>query len=177
MGLDMRALRKLERIEEKDENDERDKGNHTVRVWESRHFPGRHRPLEPGWYRGEPMMFGPFPFKSLGAYREYGMFREFLAIVGGYEKHPTPQESPEHPHACTAWQAHEGPFWELINFFDNEGVLGPDACMKLSEDFRAHSVIASKVSIDLDRTDFAETYSVLWRMFAFAADGGVVELC
>ena len=39
--------------------------------------------------------------------------------------------------ADDAWERTDGPFWELINFSDCEGVIGPKTSAKLAGDFAA----------------------------------------
>lgn len=63
------------------------------------------------------------------------------------------------------------PFFELVNFADNEGTIGPVVAAKLAHDFesfRAHDVFPNDAWM-------RETY---WRMheaFEMAADGGAVK--
>lgn len=60
------------------------------------------------------------------------------------------------------------PFFELINFSDCEGVLGPVACRNLADDFNSHP--------DLDSGDsfYDELYKDFGKSFNIAADTGVV---
>lgn len=61
------------------------------------------------------------------SYSGYTRFREMLAAFAGW------------PSIQAAWGAEEGCLWELLNFRDNEGVLGPVVCSKLLLDMRALS--------------------------------------
>ena len=63
------------------------------------------------------------------------------------------------------------PFFELINFSDCEGVIGPEACADLAADFTAHR--------DTMLTDgeewFIELYDIWRQAFAIAAGTGLVD--
>ncbi len=78
-----------------------------------------------GWYTAKDVVRGPS-----SPYSGYGYFREQIAMrVLGVE----PQ---------TVWndeETYEGkPFYEIIEFADNEGAIGPVTCAKLAKDFREH---------------------------------------
>jgi len=58
-----------------------------------------------------------------GSYSGYGEWRNSLATVAGFRS------------ARHAWEnAHSGPFFELLNFADNDGVIGPEVSAKLARD-------------------------------------------
>ena len=59
-------------------------------------------------------------------------------------------------HDVGAWMADDGPFWELINFSDCEGFLGPAVCKKLIMDFDEFASQAKAFSADT--VDFPKLY-------------------
>lgn len=61
-------------------------------------------------------------------------------------------------------------FAELINFADNEGVIGPVVSAKLARDFAEH---ATAYAVGHD-SYYIEKYVAWQRAFEFAADGGAV---
>lgn len=70
-----------------------------------------------------------------GSYGGYNDFREWLAKIAGYPAVLTKDRGARHDAAC--WERNGGPFWELINFADNEGCIGTAVCKKLAADFAA----------------------------------------
>lgn len=78
-------------------------------------------------------------YKRIGSYSYYNRWRDSLAQLAGYKKRKyeylagVVRES-----ACVdLWKGvvTEGIFYELINFTDCDGFLGPLTCQKLSQDF------------------------------------------
>lgn len=102
----------------------------------------------------------------IGAYSYYGAWREKLAELAGYP----PVVGRPRPYSEGAWAATEGPFWELINFTDCDGVLGTAVCQKLAEDFDAYEVSARRLGDE----DFLYTYLQFKAAVEFASDGGAV---
>lgn len=68
-----------------------------------------------------------------GSYGGYNQWREQLAELAGY----APAESGDRGirFDAGAWAAGSGPFFELINFSDCEGVIGATISAKLAKDF------------------------------------------
>ena len=66
------------------------------------------------------------------------------------------------------------PFFELLNFADNEGCIGPIAARNLHEDFVANR---SKVAASLAGEDayFMEKYDLWTEACALAADTGLID--
>jgi hypothetical protein len=102
-----------------------------------------------------------------GSYSGYNDWRDWLARVAGW------------PNADDAW-AHEKDlvplftaFHELINFADNEGVIGPEVSAKLAKDFADNQAKAQS----MDDTDgyYYNRYQCWQRAFEMAADGGAVD--
>jgi hypothetical protein len=159
MGLDVTALSKVKFISADGEYDEMtDRGyewiGRTNRDWLDR-ADGRTN----GYYSYEERL--DFP---AGSYSGYGAFRHWLsstmlgvapAIVWGNSR--TYQDKP---------------FYELINFADNEGVIGPGPAKRLAEAFAAHDKQARD---DNAPGSYYEEYVTWWRAFELAAEDGLVE--
>jgi hypothetical protein len=59
------------------------------------------------------------------------------------------------------------PFYDLINFADNEGVIGPVAARRIADAFLAHPNL-------LAGTDYEETYNEAAAAYVLAANTGLV---
>lgn len=71
-------------------------------------------------------------------YGSFNQWREKLAEIAGWPLSSYNRYDTDYPsYAASAWNATEGPLWELIFFSDAEGVLGPETCKKLAADFDA----------------------------------------
>lgn len=127
------------------------------------------RGLEDGtWYEGERVT----GFRA-GSYSGYNRFRADLCRAAlGVE----PEEVWREPEAWV-----DRPFYELINFADNEGTIGPEAAADLYADFRDQegAVMASDAVAALDGDDrewFAELYATWKDAFRIAGERhGLVE--
>lgn len=177
MGLDISSFRAVVRMDNPTLNEDNepidpetgDWMRNTVRVYENTDFPGRASPLVDGHYTFAESVGGP----SL-AYGSYNKWREELARMAGYEaKSVTLYGVVEVRHAASAWAATSGPFWELINFSDCEGVIGPIASAKLAKDFSDFEERARSFQSTAYR--FYETYLEFREVFEFAKDGGFVD--
>lgn len=102
----------------------------------------------------------------VGAYSYYGAWREQLAKLAGY----SPLVEGLRPYSEGAWAATEGPFWELIDFTDCDGVLGTAVCQKLAKDFAAYEESARRLGDE----DFLYTYLQFKAAVELASDGGAV---
>lgn len=104
-----------------------------------------------------------------GGYGKYNRWRELLAKLAGY-----PETNGSHAAACWADTAREpitgGPFYELIDFTDCDGVLGTAVCAKLANDFAEWDDRAKKIG-----GDWYEAYVVWRRVFELASDRGAVK--
>lgn len=152
MGLDISAYRKLTRTD--------------VTLWqfnsEWQTYANTHRAIPPNndWPERAPEFEETavytyeesFGFRA-GSYGGYSLWREQLAALAGYP-------------AVTA-----GPFYELINFSDCEGVIGAAVSAKLAKDFAAFQEKADAHEDEWFRDRYAK-----WRQaFEMAADGGCVD--
>jgi hypothetical protein len=110
------------------------------------------------------------------SYSGYNRLREMLAEFAGY---PLTERKDrifgiKMRHDAGAWSAKEGPFWELINFTDCDGTLGPKACSKLRDDFRSY---AERAAAHPDEA-FRGFYEEMSKMFEWAGDGtGAIVFC
>lgn len=85
-----------------------------------------------------------------GSYSGYGEWREWLAKLAGYpatayESHGGAMEM---RHAAACWNGAKGPFSELIDFSDAEGVIGPVTARKLLRDFISFDERAKNIGSD-----------------------------
>jgi len=103
-----------------------------------------------------------------GSYSGYNQWRKQLAELTQAYRPVLLRHEPSH--AAGAWKASEGPFYELINFSDCEGVLGTAVSTKLAQDFAAFQAKADRHDDEYFRRKYAE-----WRRaFEMAADNGAV---
>lgn len=132
-------------------------------------FPERFRGLEAGAiYR----FASQFEFGA-GPYSDYNRWRNDLAEIAGYEAVEVmrPNGESERRYDEGAWSEKAGPFWELINFSDSEGVLGPVVSRKLHLDF----VAFRKRAMVHPSPEFREQYKNWQKAFALAAQHGAVK--
>ena len=98
-----------------------------------------------------------------GSYSGYNHWRSWLAEISGSGSAKSVWESGET----------EGPFFELINFADNEGYIGPVVAAKLAKDFAEFQGKAEAA----DENDGwnVKLYNEWRAAFEMAADGGLVD--
>lgn len=155
MGLDITAYRKLAATRAPLDHDK----NIVLSDCMEKHFPGRMVGVSAGIYSfAERMEF------RAGSYRGYNEWRDELAALAGFTS------------ARHLWSLMEvnpalkGPFVELINFADNEGVIGPVVAEKLRQDFERFIGEA-----EARGGWFLECYRRWQRAFEVASDHGAVE--
>jgi hypothetical protein len=167
MGLDITAYRKLvaspnEPMEDgcPVDYDNAVAASTAILSWTEQHWPGRTHYILPGVYR----FAEDFDFRA-GSYSGYNRWREWLSIVAG------------HGNPSTLWEAEspQGPFVELINFADNEGIIGPTVSAKLAKDFAEHEDRIAALCAGNDRNYELTKYREWRKAFELAADGGMVE--
>lgn len=167
MGLVVRAFSGIRLVESSliDDDDEPTSDIECVRARFNPHFPERASDLTEN---------GVYAFENsdgiiIGSCGYYGDWRRQLETLSGVTRRVTPPG---------------GPFWELINFSDNQGCIGPSACARLYQDFKNHEEAAEVLSTALDadcttigygRRWFLRTYQQLASMFLVASDRGLVE--
>ncbi len=108
-----------------------------------------------------------------GGYTRYNWWREELAKLAGYPAIAADRSGFGDltlRHDQSAFEATEGPFWELICFSDCEGVIGSVISKKLAADFADHEEKAAAIG-----DYFYEKY-IQWKaVFEFAAQDGAVD--
>ncbi len=166
MGLDITAARKIKWIAA-DLPDEDSFGDYFWVGAQPDEFVAQADGLAPGLYETA----DEIDFRA-GSYGGYNEWREQLAELAGYPKRLlfSDHRSPTELHAAGAWEAAHGPFWELINFSDCEGVIGPKTSAKLAQDFAEHQ---GKADTHPDEW-FRELYATWRRAFELASDDGAV---
>ena len=162
MGLDITAYSRLHEVERDNEyvKEFLEHGHwfeihDAVLQWQNKEFPGRANGLKAGVYS----FCDQLSFRA-GSYGGYNEWRDQLANMIGWEN------------AEDYWKdAKPGePFYDLINFADNEGTIGSEAAAKLARDFVAYDKDAALLD-----SGFYHSYR-LWRMaFTIAADNGAVD--
>lgn len=98
-----------------------------------------------------------------GSYGGYSRFRETLAEIVGLS-------------VRDYWTGADPdlPFYEQVNFADNEGSIGPEAAKDLLEDFRAHRDAYMARHKD-DGSYFAEVYDSWIEAYELASQDGMVS--
>jgi hypothetical protein len=112
-----------------------------------------------------------FSFRA-GSYSGYNYWRNELAKLAGYK--PTRCKScsgkTELRYDTTVWKMHRGPFWELIDFSDAEGVIGPVVCKRVYKDFIRYQAAAKKHPDEYFRSSYED-----WKKaFAMCANDGAI---
>ena len=180
MGLDISAYRSVTKLDVNfDEGGEAidkvtgEPVDYDVRVYANPDFPGREEGVEDrAVYTAKDGM----SFRT--GYGSHGAWREELAKLAGYQATPVDRGygSVTEMHSGGAWSAESGPFWELINFSDCEGTIGPVVSAKLARDFSDWGERASKHD-EANALDgyFYKRFQEWCQAFEMAADGGLVD--
>jgi hypothetical protein len=160
MGLDITAYRKLETAPDADPDNY---DYETVcRIYDGMetNFPGRITGVKPGLYH----FANQFGFRA-GSYGGYNVWRDQLAKLAG------------NTGAEQVWNrgVPGSAFYELINFSDCEGVIGPVVAAKLLRDFIEYEQRAEEFARANDDKYFLERYQHWKLAFEMAADGGAVD--
>lgn len=166
MGLDISVYSKVKLVEPQPEcEDTPDDMTHLV---VNPDFPERADGIASGYYE-----FEKDDGFAAGSYSGYNKWREILAILAGYPaiQYKSSWETVPHmSHSAACWERASGPFYELIHFADNEGVIGPVTAKKLAADFAEYQAKVDQLSDDLFKRKYAD-----WRRaFELASDSGAV---
>lgn len=161
MGLDVFAIEKAVRIGEYDGDLEQlSEEANVVRVKINESF-SSHDHLTDGVYRWEGRSID---FRA-GSYESYGGFRTDLCVMA-HGVFPN-----------VVWANLEiyekGDFYELINFSDCEGVIGPSAAQKLSSDFKKYRDRYCEESNTWD----CEKYDTWIEALEIASNDGMLIFC
>lgn len=168
MGLDITAFSKLRLVEQPTQQEIED--CEVLRVFNMDDFKARAEGLvDGGYYRTSD---DTVDFRA-GSYSGYNQWREALAKLAGY---PSTRHQdlgrPQYLYAAGAWASESGPFYELINFADNEGIIGPVVAAKLVKDFAEFDERAKTFD---EQPWFYDMFKLWRRAFEKAADSGAVE--
>ena len=128
----------------------------------------------------------PYHFKSsfdfrAGSYSGYNWWRNELAKLAGFQpiydtvtefdvKTQKAVDRNELRYDKAVWNAKKGPFWELIDFSDAEGVIGPVVCKRVYKDFLKFKVKAAMHP----SKDFRESYRDWMKAFSMCANDGAI---
>lgn len=178
MGLDITAYRKLTKLDVLFDQDgepvdpaTREPVENYCKALENPDFPGRAEGLESGACYGYTEVKHVFS-RSYGGYNRW---RETLAKLAGYPLHYRETFGVRNDsHAAAAWNgmvAAGAPFYELVNFADNEGTIGPVVSAKLLRDFIEWDDRAKAITTDY----FYDGYCDMRRGLEIAADGGAMD--
>lgn len=157
MGLDISAYKKLSLVKNPtvDENGERVNWETEWQPgasmeWSEKYFPGRGEGIEP---RSVYAWEDKFDFRA-GSYSGYNWWRAKLNEFSNG--------------TC---------FQELVEFADNEGVIGPVVSKKLLKDFKDNKDRAQEFSKSMDDEGeyWFEKYEAWLMAFEYAAEDGAVE--
>lgn len=154
MGLDIVVWTNVEKCEPGDDN---------FQAFTYPEFIARLSPLEAGqYYKGKRAM----EFRA-GSYSGYN------AVRAAFCKLATNMSTKDF-WALGEEEAVKKPLGELLNFADNEGIIGTDACKRLAEQFEALHERAMQELDDWNRARFEE-----WEQaFRLAADNnGAIMFC
>lgn len=177
MGIDITAYRKINLCScpfnlDEDGEPTCDDGYEWVsdkaRLYLNDSFPGRADEITDGGYYSHEDADHCLSMGYIG----YGAFRLQLAKLAGY---PVATEGSRTGEDVGAWLADGGPFWEIINFSDCEGVIGAKVAAKLANDFADFQVAADACIAQWGPRKFSEIYNRLRAGVEMAADGGALK--
>lgn len=154
MGLDITAYRQIKPVRKQKDADDYPEGH--TRFWIIKDFAAVADDVKEKTLYSFTEDFG---FRA-GSYGGYNAWRTWLAGLVGTT-----------PDAAWAGQYH-GPFAELINFSDCEGVIGSKTAAKLAKDFAEFDAKAK--AADKDGYNYGR-YEAWRKAMEMAADGGAVS--
>lgn len=106
------------------------------------------------------------------SYGGYNRLRNQLAELAGYPLGQYEQYGQMYDsYCCDCWNGKTGPFSEIINFSDCEGVIGTAISAKLAKDF---ADFQEKADLRGD-SQFKKFYAGMRKGFEAASDGGAVK--
>lgn len=111
-----------------------------------------------------------------GSYGGYSTWRNELAKIAGYPAGTYKQYGQDYESHCVAcWDGAQGPFAELINFSDCEGLIGAKVATKLAADFAEFDEKAKAHTGGVWEDRFYPKYQEWRTAFEMASDGGAVQ--
>lgn len=171
MGLDIIAYKELTVIEPKRYNPDTMWRPGESMIWSETHFKGRGEGIEPlAYYKWNDL----FHFRA-GTYSGYNEWREKLDKFRQYLMQQASEQSNE-TFTDQVKDADGHMFMELIDFADNEGVIGPVVSKKLHHDFKVNEKQAQTYAKTIENGDYwLEKYALWQKAFDYAKDDGAVE--
>lgn len=156
MGLDITAYKRLKIVKEPELDEDGDLLDWDTNwrpggsmEWSEKHFPGRGEGIDPNQVYSWEESFG---FRA-GSYSGYNWWRAKLEEF-----------------------AKGKAFQELINFADNEGVIGPVVSKKLAQNFSENETAAKEFAKTLDDGEWWINQYYRWKKaFEVASDNGAVD--
>lgn len=143
--------------------------DYDIRIYVNPDFPGREDGLvDRAYYKVD------FSDRVDGrwGYSRYNGLRNELAKLAGYPMGQYEQYGTKHDSHCVAcWNGEQGPFAEIINFSDCEGVIGPMTSKKLAADFEK---LQDKADAH-ESEAFRDFYATMRRAFEVASQNGFVS--
>lgn len=168
MGLDVTAYRKAVWLHPYQQTCDHDAD--ATSVLHEPHFVARADGLPEGCYRSE----GEFHFRA-GSYSGHNAWRDQLALMALGVR---PEEVWRNTEEGGRQEEFIGkPFYELIDFSDCNGIIGPVTSAKLLADFKAHHKRAERWARQRSRDGewFIQLYAQWAKAFYLASDGGFVS--
>lgn len=170
MGLDITAYSELKKAECGNAFDEfGDIADGFVQFYVNTDFPSRADDVidNVAYEYGEEVSF------RAGSYGGYNAWRDKLAEMAGYQQGAYEEYGrTRKSFAATVWNNPiPGPFMELINFSDCEGVIGTKVSKKLAGDFAEYQADADAHP----DADFRDKYAEWRSAFEFASNKGAVK--
>lgn len=165
MGLDITAYRKVKFVRPLKEGEDSDaEWPRLTCLCVNDDFAARADGLKDGLYEVSQNPDDTIAFRA-GSYSGYNWWRDKLAeFIGTTTTAEWRKTTPS------------GPFHELINFADNEGVIGPITSAKLARDFQEHRARAERMANDNPDLDWWwDLYQKWQRAFEMAASEGAVH--
>jgi hypothetical protein len=153
MGLDIFAFSNIKWISE---------ANGEPDIDHCKLFANGEYPLQNGGIQNGIYSFDEKLVLRAGSYSGYNVWRDSLAKLASYSSADEVQRLNL-----------KGPFSELINFSDCEGVICAEISAKLAKDFASYSSIAC----NYDSEDFFALYQQWQKAFELAAQKGAVRFC
>lgn len=161
MGLDIEAFEKIARIRDLGDGVDLLDPDNRVGIYVNPYFKERADGIMNGIYR---VVGERFEFHT-GSYTHYNEWRDLLSkVILGIPAKRVWFGTPEGDM--------KGPFCELINFSDCDGVFGPKTSLKLYQDFKDHELKFVEGSVDAHD---CWLYSMFMQAFLIASKGGVVQ--
>lgn len=168
MGLDVTAYGKVERMGDLPQSQEDELDVDGITLVRNHHFLDRCPDLQDGVYKvldeGSTLDF------RAGSYSGYSYFRNSLckAVLN----------VPDWAIWDNRRQYNKSPFYELVDFSDCEGVIGPRVSAKLYQDFvdnRAKFIEYTEKESSYSGQALVTTYDLFMAAFKLASEGGFVS--